>query len=235
WQPARDEFESKIIKCYLCTASYLLTLYPIASNAWPLDESISRQIIDRSQLPTAPREVYRPSIDKGRLPSRPPYTAFLGNLPYDVTEECIFTFFTGLKLSAVRLPRELGSSDRLKGFGYAVFDDVESLSNALALNNENLCNRRIRVDIAEQSQDKDRDDRGRDRDDRGRDRDWARDSGKTECDWRSRNTEDFSRRNGFQADSQDHCSGMRRLRNAEQEHLHGYLTHFYCTVESLIP
>uniref|UniRef100_A0A8C4NCA2 RRM domain-containing protein n=1 Tax=Eptatretus burgeri TaxID=7764 RepID=A0A8C4NCA2_EPTBU len=125
-----------------------------ASNAWPLDESISRQIIDRSQLPTAPREVYRPSIDKGRLPSRPPYTAFLGNLPYDVTEECIFTFFTGLKLSAVRLPRELGSSDRLKGFGYAVFDDVESLSNALALNNENLCNRRIRVDIAEQSQDK---------------------------------------------------------------------------------
>uniref|UniRef100_UPI00358EB0CE eukaryotic translation initiation factor 4B isoform X2 n=1 Tax=Myxine glutinosa TaxID=7769 RepID=UPI00358EB0CE len=156
-----------------------------ASNAWPLDENIYRRIIDRSQLPTAPRAARGPSIDKGRLPSKPPYTAFLGNLPFDVTEECIFTFFTGLKVSSVRLPRELGNSDRLKGFGYAEFDDVESLSNALALNDENLRNRRIRVDIADQSQDKDRDDRGRDRD-------WARDSSKTEGDWRSRNTENVS-------------------------------------------
>ncbi|NXS24839.1 IF4B factor, partial [Mystacornis crossleyi] len=110
--------------------------------------------IDRSILPTAPRAAREPNIDRSRLPKSPPYTAFLGNLPYDVTEESIKDFFRGLNISAVRLPREPTNPERLKGFGYAEFEDIDSLFQALSLNEESLGNRRIRVDVADQAQDK---------------------------------------------------------------------------------
>ncbi|XP_025068050.1 LOW QUALITY PROTEIN: eukaryotic translation initiation factor 4B [Alligator sinensis] len=141
--------------------------------------------IDRSILPTAPRAAREPNIDRSRLPRSPPYTAFLGNLPYDVSEESIKDFFRGLNISAVRLPREPTNPERLKGFGYAEFDDLDSMLSALSLNEESLGNRRIRVDIADQAQDKDRDDRGF-----GRDRDRNRDTERFETDWRARPTTD---------------------------------------------
>ena len=55
--------------------------------------------VDRSILPTAPRAAREPIIDRRGLPKSPPYTAFLGNLPYDVTEESIKEFFRGLNVS----------------------------------------------------------------------------------------------------------------------------------------
>uniref|UniRef100_A0A2K5SAS6 Eukaryotic translation initiation factor 4B n=1 Tax=Cebus imitator TaxID=2715852 RepID=A0A2K5SAS6_CEBIM len=92
--------------------------------------------IDCSNLPTAPRAAQEPNIDRSRLPKLPPYTAFLGNLPYDVTEESIKEFFRGLNISAVHLPREPSNPERLKGFGYAEFEDLDSLLSALSLNEE---------------------------------------------------------------------------------------------------
>ncbi|XP_072261759.1 eukaryotic translation initiation factor 4B isoform X2 [Pyxicephalus adspersus] len=150
------------------------------------DDSYRAAPIDRSILPTAPRAAREPNVDRSRLPKSPPYTAFLGNLPYDVTEESIQKFFRGLNISAVRLPREPSNPERLKGFGYAEFDDMDSLMRALSLNEESLGNRRIRVDVADQAQDKDRDDRSF-----GRDRDRNRDSDKTDSsDWRARPSTD---------------------------------------------
>lgn len=43
-------------------------------------------------------------MDRSRLPRSPPYTAFLGNLPYDVTEDSIKDFFRGLSVSVTRRP-----------------------------------------------------------------------------------------------------------------------------------
>ncbi|CAI9558615.1 unnamed protein product, partial [Staurois parvus] len=150
------------------------------------DDAYRAPPIDRSILPTAPRAAREPNVDRSRLPKSPPFTAFLGNLPYDVTEESIQKFFRGLNISAVRLPREPSNPERLKGFGYAEFDDLESLLRALSLNEESLGNRRIRVDIADQAQDKDRDDRSF-----GRDRDRNRESDKTDSsDWRARPSTD---------------------------------------------
>ncbi|XP_061583718.1 eukaryotic translation initiation factor 4Ba isoform X2 [Cololabis saira] len=159
------------------------------STSWHTDEDSYRApAIDRSILPTAPRSAREPNIDRSKLPRSPPYTAFLGNLPYDVTEDSIKDFFRGLAISAVRLPREPSNPERLKGFGYAEFDDVDSLLRALSLNEENLGNRRIRVDIADQSNDKERDgimggrDRGMRMADMGPD--------KTDSDWRARPSSD---------------------------------------------
>ncbi|XP_071385023.1 eukaryotic translation initiation factor 4Ba isoform X3 [Centroberyx affinis] len=160
------------------------------STSWHTEEDTYRAPpIDRSILPTAPRSAREPNIDRSRLPRSPPYTAFLGNLPYDVTEDSIKDFFRGLAISAVRLPREPSNPERLKGFGYAEFDDVDSLLRALSLNEENLGNRRIRVDIADQSNDKERDNGpmgGRDRG--GRMADMGPD--KTDSDWRARPSAD---------------------------------------------
>lgn len=41
-----------------------------------------------------------------------------------------------LQISAVRLPREPSNPERLKGFGYAEFEDLDSLLSALSLNEE---------------------------------------------------------------------------------------------------
>lgn len=40
------------------------------------------------------------------------------------------------QISAVRLPREPTNPERLKGFGYAEFEDIDSLFQALSLNEE---------------------------------------------------------------------------------------------------
>uniref|UniRef100_A0A2I2YRX4 Eukaryotic translation initiation factor 4B n=1 Tax=Gorilla gorilla gorilla TaxID=9595 RepID=A0A2I2YRX4_GORGO len=118
------------------------------------DEDVYRAPpIDRSILPTAPGAAWEPNIDWSHLPKLSPYIAFLGNLPYDVTEECIKEFFRGLSISAVLLPREPSNPEKLKGFGYAEFEDLDSLLSALSLNEESL------VDVADQAQDKDRNDR----------------------------------------------------------------------------
>lgn len=80
--------------------------------------------IDRSLLPTAPRAAREPNIDRSRLPKSPPYTAFLGNLPYDVTEESIKDFFRGLNVSDASEPMvglgPLGCSSR-RGDGAGTF------------------------------------------------------------------------------------------------------------------
>ncbi|XP_016364603.1 eukaryotic translation initiation factor 4Ba isoform X4 [Sinocyclocheilus rhinocerous] len=167
------------------------------TTSWHTEDDVYRAPpIDRSILPTAPRAAREPNIDRSRLPRSPPYTAFLGNLPYDVTEESIQNFFRGLSISAVRLPREPSNPERLKGFGYAEFDDIESLLRALSLNEENLGNRRIRVDIADQSNEKERDERSSSGRDRNRsERDFGPD--KTDSDWRARpksDTDDGPRR-----------------------------------------
>ncbi|XP_038642412.1 eukaryotic translation initiation factor 4Ba isoform X7 [Scyliorhinus canicula] len=156
------------------------------STAWPgMEEDTYKPAINRALLPTAPRAARAPDVDMNRIPKQPPYTAFLGNLPYDVSEESIRKFFHGMNISAVRLPRESTNQDRLKGFGYAEFDDVESLMNALSLNEEMLQNRRIRVDIADQAQEKERESG------RGGDRDRIRDA-EMETDWRARPTTNSS-------------------------------------------
>ena len=54
-----------------------------------------------------------------------------------------------LQIKGVRLPRDgEGDAGRLKGFGYADFDDRASLIEALTMNDQTLKSRKIRVDLA---------------------------------------------------------------------------------------
>ncbi len=105
-------------------------------------------------LPTAPRAALGPDIADDRIPREPPFTAYIANLSYDIDEEEIMEFFSKLRIKGVRLPRDGGddpASSRLKGFGYADFEDRESLIEALAMNEQLLKNRKLRVDLATSS------------------------------------------------------------------------------------
>lgn len=98
-------------------------------------------------LPTAPRAARQVEVDLSRVPEYGPYTAFLGNLPYDCNEEILQDFFKNQKVANIRLPIENG---RFKGFGYIEFADRGSLIEALKKSDEMLNRRAIRIDVADQ-------------------------------------------------------------------------------------
>ncbi|KAM0428308.1 hypothetical protein ACHAPT_007209 [Fusarium lateritium] len=83
-----------------------------------------------------------------QIPDKPPYTAHLGNLAYDVTNDAVNDFFTGCDVVSVRLieDREL---QRPKGFGYVEFATVEGLKQALALDGESFQGRTVRIKVAD--------------------------------------------------------------------------------------
>ncbi|KAK1219417.1 hypothetical protein PQX77_017851 [Marasmius sp. AFHP31] len=82
------------------------------------------------------------------LPTQPPYTAFVGSLPFDLTEAELEDFFTSLKPpKSVKIVRD--REQKSKGFGYVEFEDLEKLKDALALTGSSISGRRITVRVAE--------------------------------------------------------------------------------------
>ena len=98
------------------------------------NEDVDRpRFSDREQLP---------------LPSKPPYTAHLGNLTYDVTSAEIETFFQGCQVTNVRIVQDK-LDHKPKGFGYVEFDTLDGLKQALTLTDSNLNGRSVKISVAE--------------------------------------------------------------------------------------
>ena len=82
------------------------------------------------------------------LPTKPPYTAHLGNLAYDVTSVDVETFLQDCQVSSVRIVED--KLDRKpKGFGYVEFSTLDGLKNALTRSESNFMGRNIKISIAE--------------------------------------------------------------------------------------
>lgn len=82
------------------------------------------------------------------LPTRPPYTAHLGNLSYDATQEDVTDLFADCEVVSVRIVEDRAEG-RPKGFGYAEFATVDGLKKALELDGESFHSRNIRIRIAD--------------------------------------------------------------------------------------
>ncbi|PPQ63920.1 hypothetical protein CVT24_010318 [Panaeolus cyanescens] len=81
------------------------------------------------------------------LPTQPPYTAFIGNLAFDLTESELEGFFSDSKIKTVKLIRD--RDEKPKGFGYIEFEDLQGLKDAIAKSGSSFSGRTIRVSVAE--------------------------------------------------------------------------------------
>ncbi|KAK4174816.1 putative cytosolic translation initiation factor 4B [Triangularia setosa] len=82
------------------------------------------------------------------LPTKPPYTAHLGNLSYDATVESVTDFFHDCNVVNVRIIEDR-EQNRPKGFAYAEFADLEGLKTALTRDGQSFEGRNIRIKVAD--------------------------------------------------------------------------------------
>ncbi|KAI0887091.1 uncharacterized protein GGS22DRAFT_104225 [Annulohypoxylon maeteangense] len=94
-----------------------------------------------------------------QLPTKPPFTAHLGNLSYEATTESVTEFFEDCDITSVRIIEDR-IEQRPKGFAYAEFANVEGLKKALTLDGTSFQGRTIKIKIADPP--KERQDRGGD-------------------------------------------------------------------------
>ncbi|KAI1340454.1 hypothetical protein F5Y15DRAFT_414781 [Xylariaceae sp. FL0016] len=83
-----------------------------------------------------------------QLPTKPPYTAHLGNLSYEATDESVNDFFADCEITSVRIIEDR-IEQRPKGFAYAEFATVDGLKKALTLDGTSFQGRTIKVRIAD--------------------------------------------------------------------------------------
>ncbi|KAI9726539.1 MAG: hypothetical protein M1834_008981 [Cirrosporium novae-zelandiae] len=82
------------------------------------------------------------------LPTKPPYTAHLGNLAFDVTQIDVENFFDGCSVTSVRIVEDK-LDHKPKGFGYVEFGSLDGLKKALDFSGQQLQGRNVRVSVAE--------------------------------------------------------------------------------------
>ncbi|KAF5375611.1 hypothetical protein D9757_008541 [Collybiopsis confluens] len=81
------------------------------------------------------------------LPTQPPFTAFVGNLPFDLSEADLEDFFSSTKTKSVKIIKD--RDDKPKGFGYVEFEELEGLKDAIAQTGSPFLGRTIRISVAE--------------------------------------------------------------------------------------
>ncbi|KAJ9114745.1 hypothetical protein QFC22_005621 [Naganishia vaughanmartiniae] len=88
-----------------------------------------------------------PSREEIPMPTRPPYTAYVGNLAFDAVEEDMEMFFSGVETTSIKVIRD--HEGKPKGFGYVQFGTLDGLKEALGRSGESFQGRPVRISVAE--------------------------------------------------------------------------------------
>lgn len=105
-------------------------------------------------------------FSRGRkpLPTEPPYTAYVGNLPNGVVQGDVDKIFQDQNVKGIRLVKDR-ETDRFKGFCYVEFENLSDLEQAIELNGLVVIDgNSVKIDVADGK----RNDRGGGFDRRGR-------------------------------------------------------------------
>ena len=113
------------------------------------DKPLNIKVFD---LPTAPKASR--VFNEDNFPSNPPFQVYISNLPYDLNEDDLYDFFGNMMISSIRLPREDGDTGRLRGFGYVEFESRQDLIDAVSIPDPQLRNRRIRIEVSSENDQK---------------------------------------------------------------------------------
>lgn len=128
-------------------------------------------------LPTAPRATRL--LNDDIVPHHPPFSAYISNLPYDLSDNDLYDFFQDMEISSLRLPRDDGDSGRLRGFGYIEFAKRQDLIDALSISEPLIHGRRIRIDLSSEN-----DQKRMQRNNRNYDNNYGGDSERSMGNWR---------------------------------------------------
>ncbi|XP_023012778.1 eukaryotic translation initiation factor 4H1 [Leptinotarsa decemlineata] len=83
------------------------------------------------------------------LPTEPPFTAYVGNLPKGIIQGDIELIFPQLHVKNIRLVMDK-ETDVFKGFGYVEFETLDDLVKAIELNGDiDVEGHMIKIDVAE--------------------------------------------------------------------------------------
>jgi translation initiation factor 4B len=99
------------------------------------------------ELPTAPRAAR--IFDDDSIPYTGPFSARVSNLPFDTNEQDVDEFFMDrdIRIKEMRLARD-EQNDRLRGYGHIEFETRDDLVAAIMLPDAMIRNRRIRIELA---------------------------------------------------------------------------------------
>lgn len=129
------------------------------------------------------------------LPTEPPFTAFVGNLPESIVQGDFDHIFPDQKIKQIRMVRDRETA-AFRGYAYVEFETLEDLKGALQVDGAQIENgKRIRIDIAE-NRDKDRGGRGGGRGGRGGGDRGGFSGGRERCDG-GRGGRDMNDRGGY--------------------------------------
>ncbi|XP_041766378.1 eukaryotic translation initiation factor 4B-like isoform X2 [Anopheles merus] len=108
-------------------------------------------------LPTAPRASR--ILNDDSIPTSPPFSVYVSNLPYDINENDLYDIFENVEIVSMTLPRDDSETWRLRGFGYIEFATRNDLMEVLAMPEPMARNRRIRIGLYNESDNKRRNNR----------------------------------------------------------------------------
>jgi RNA recognition motif-containing protein len=115
-----------------------------------LEADMEEEGINESSASNHPRTGAVTNIPEISLPTEPPFVLFIKNLPYTTSREEVADFFESngdIKIENIVLPIYREKQGRLKGFGYLIFPDFESMKNATNLNGKDFGGRTIVIDV----------------------------------------------------------------------------------------